>query len=110
MQHLKLVRDRGTKGRAWPSVKSSPLTDFLYTRLCMSMFSLPIVSILLRADLSLSVVWPGGQSPLTVTPGSLGGVPSAEVFGHKYELYQTKQTFIVELGFLGVHSDEDQQR
>ena len=25
-------------------------------------------------------------------------------------LYRTKQTFIVELGFLGVHSDEDPQR
>ena len=24
--------------------------------------------------------------------------------------YRTKQTFIVELGFLGVHSDEDHQR
>ena len=30
-----------------------------------------------------------------------------EVFGHKDELYRTSQTFIVELGFLGVHSDED---
>ena len=25
-------------------------------------------------------------------------------------LYQTNQTFIVELGFLGVHSNEDHQR
>jgi hypothetical protein len=25
-------------------------------------------------------------------------------------LYRTKQTFIVDLGFLGVHSDEDHQR
>jgi hypothetical protein len=25
------------------------------------------------------------------------------------KLYRTKQTFIVELGFLGVHSDEDHQ-
>ena len=33
-----------------------------------------------------------------------------EIFGYKYELYRTKQTFIVELGFLGVHSDEDHQR
>ena len=28
-----------------------------------------------------------------------------EIFGHKDELYRTKQTF-VELGFLGVHSDD----
>ena len=27
-----------------------------------------------------------------------------------YGLFRTKQTFIVELGFLGVHSDEDHQR
>lgn len=78
VQHLKLVGDRGTKWRAWPSVKSSPLTDFLYTRLCMSMY-LSAYCILLRAYLAHSVVWPGGQSPFTVTPGSLGGAPSARV-------------------------------
>ena len=27
-----------------------------------------------------------------------------------YELYRTNQTFVVELGFMGVHSDEDYQR
>jgi hypothetical protein len=31
------------------------------------------------------------------------------VFGHKDELYRTNQKCIVELGFLGVHSDEDHQ-
>lgn len=67
VQHLKLVGDRGTKWRAWPSVKSSPLTD------------LSAYCILLRAYLAHSVVWPGGQSPFTVTPGSLGGAPSARV-------------------------------
>ena len=33
-----------------------------------------------------------------------------KVFGHKDEPFRTNQTFIVELGFLGVHSDEDHQR
>jgi hypothetical protein len=37
-------------------------------------------------------------------------VGKKEVFGHKYGLYQTKQTFNVDLGFLRVHSDEDHQR
>jgi hypothetical protein len=33
-----------------------------------------------------------------------------EVFGHKYGLFGTKTTFLVEVAVLGVHSDEDQQR
>ena len=33
-----------------------------------------------------------------------------EIFRYQYELYRTNQTFIVELGFLGVHSNEDHQR
>ena len=41
---------------------------------------------------------------------AFGIVNKTEIFGHKYGRNRTKLTFLGEVGVLGKHSDEDQQR